>query len=209
MNDDSLGLPDRRWLKRALAFNLSPASYIHDSWLDTLPNGELLRQLRGNRRVSSRLSRHLLESFGLAEDYWYDFTPPGSRLALLDSAALEQIYLLVGVTLRSGELRHVIDGAKRKELRLALGDDAMTFAAKRVPFFGQIPDFAYEPQVREPRARLTLIGLRYCTGADRAAGAATTRFHPHSRSRELARAPNTRHSTRPVSAMTKRGSWFA
>ena len=158
MADVDLCLPDQRWIKPAVAFNLAPAGYIHDSWLDALPNGDLVRTLGSQRPAAAALSRYLLDHFDLTGAFFDDFGEPRARLALLDNALLESLFLYAGLTLRSEELRNEIDGSRIARLRQALGGQAIDFAVRRVPFLGTVPAFDYEPDTQEPRTRLTLIG---------------------------------------------------
>lgn len=154
-----LPLPDPpRWIEPAIAFNLAPVAYIHDSWLDGMPNGDLVRTLRPKAEAAAALSRHLLDHFHLAGGFFDDFGEPRARLALLDNTRLESLFLYAGLALRAQEFRNEIDGGRIARLRQALGAHALDFAIKRVPFLGAIPAFDYEPEVQEPRTRLILIG---------------------------------------------------
>ena len=161
MTAASLSLPDDRWAELAVRFNLAPFDYMHDSWLENFANRDLLRALEPHRAAGSRLSRHLLEILNLHDRFFVDFSEPRSRLALLDSASLENLLLYTGLALRAEEIRKLLDGAQVAKLRKILGAGAFEFAAKQVPLLGGVPEFAYEPGHREPRGRLILIGALF------------------------------------------------
>ncbi|NJN46701.1 MAG: SctK family type III secretion system sorting platform protein [Candidatus Competibacteraceae bacterium] len=162
MVDESLGLPDSRWLKRALTFNFHPVAYLHDSWFDTLPYGDLMRRLRTMPRAAPQVSRHLLQALGLEQDYWYDFSDRRTRLALLNGPTLERLFLYLGLTLRSTELRGELLGERLRPIKQAVGEDGFAFAVKRAPFLGGLPDFSFEPETDDPHTRFSLIGARFC-----------------------------------------------
>ncbi|MEZ5581702.1 MAG: SctK family type III secretion system sorting platform protein [Candidatus Competibacteraceae bacterium] len=136
MVDGTLGLPDPRWLKRALAFNFHPAAYLHDSWFDTLPHGDLVRRLRTVPRAAPQVSRYLMQILGLEQDYWYDFADRRARLALLNGRPLERLCLYLGLALRSTELRSELRGDRLRPVKQAVGEDGFAFAVKRLPFWG-------------------------------------------------------------------------
>lgn len=161
MPDASLPSYGDIWSAYAVTFNLAPCDYVDDSWLETIPHGDLVRILGADSRLTPSLSRYLLETFELENAFFDDFSAPRSRLALLDAAGLQTLFLHTGIALRDDELRNVIDRAQLARLREALGADAIDFAIKRVPFLGTQPRFDYEPDNQDPRIRLTLIGAAF------------------------------------------------
>lgn len=164
MSDETLlGLPERHWLRLALAFNFQPAGYLHDSWFDHLPQGELIRRLRDEPASAVPINRHLRQILTLDRDsLMQDFSARRSRLALLDGAALMRLSWYAGLALRSHALRSELLGTRLRRLRQALGEEAFTFAVKRAPFLGTIPDFPFEPETDDPQTRFLVIGARYC-----------------------------------------------
>jgi hypothetical protein len=157
-----LGLPDQRWLPLALSLNEQPAAYVHDSWLDDLPQGALVRRLRDQPLALAGLSRYLCDQLLAGESSSLDFTPRWRRLSLLDAPALMRLCLYLGLTLRNDEIRWEIAGSKVRLMRQSLGDEAYAFAVKRAPFFGAPPVFAFEPPPQEARMRFAMIGARFC-----------------------------------------------
>ncbi len=165
-----LGLPERRWLGLALSFNFTPASYLHESWLDSLPHGDLLRRLRAVPRAVGDVSDYVLQVLELNRQYCDDFSSRPARLPLVYGQALEQLFFYLGLCLRNEELRREILGERIRKLKQALGEQAFTFAVKRAPFLGGIPDFSFEPEPSDPRSRFAMIGARFyvtvCTGLE-------------------------------------------
>ena len=162
MADKSLGLTDRRWLKLALELMLQPATYLHESWYETLPNGELIRRLRNEPAATALVNRQLRDILALdLESPPHEFSGWRARLALLEGPALAQLSLYLGLALRSAALRNELLGARLRRLRETLGNEAFTFALKRTPFLGAIPDFPFEPQDDDPGIRFSLIGARF------------------------------------------------
>ena len=160
-----LGLPERRWLKLALALNFQPQRFIDDSWYATLPCGKLVQQLSAvpvsAAKANGYLREHLLTKLdtNVIVD---DFSSCRARLALLDGEALVHLSLYVGLALRSQALRNELSGERLRDMRSSVGERAFEFAIKRAPFLGTIPDFPFEPKAREPSVRFTVIGASYC-----------------------------------------------
>ena len=139
MSDDLLGLPDRRWVPAALALNLHVGGYIHPSWFNSIPHGKLVSRLRTSPRSSAAVSRYLSEILDIPACACDDFSSPATRLALVDGATLERLFLYCGVALRSRELHLEIDGRRLREIRRGVGEDGYSFAFKRAPFLGRLP----------------------------------------------------------------------
>ncbi|MCP3877881.1 MAG: YscK family type III secretion system sorting platform protein [Sulfitobacter sp.] len=162
MADGLMGLPGTRWVPAALTFNFDPCSFVHDSWIASVPHGVLAQRLRDEPGAVAQASRYLRQAFELEGDPCDDFSAPRSRLALLDGDSLSLLSLYLGLALRSHELRSEVRGERLRSVKLSVGDDAYAFAVKRAPFLGSMPVFPYEPGSDEPKLRFTLIGLRFC-----------------------------------------------
>lgn len=163
MADKLLGLPERRWLKLALALNFQPCRYVHESWYATLPQSELIQRLRDAPAAAAHINRYMQHILALdRRPLPDDFSHWRARLALLDGPALTQLSLFLGLALRSEELRNELLGVRLRRFRQALGDEAFTFVLKRAPFLGMIPHFPFEPDDVDPHIRFPVIGARYC-----------------------------------------------
>ena len=121
----------------------------------------MLQSLKASSAATPYLSRYLLEELKLTEAFYFNFEAPRARLALIDAGDLQQLFLYVGLTLRSGEIRGALDGARLKRLRLALGAEALDFVMKRVPLLGKLPQFAFDQDLPNPRDRMILVGAIY------------------------------------------------
>jgi hypothetical protein len=175
MTENGLGLPAGPWRGLALVFNTQPALYVHESWFATLPHGACARRLSAEPRARFAVSRYLLEACELHGRYCEDFANHWARLALLDGPALELFFLYLGLALRAGELRQVIQGERLRSLKGAVGEAAWRFVVQRVPLLGVLPQFEFEPAAGDPRERFIQIGLAYCVPTLTACGPALTR----------------------------------
>jgi hypothetical protein len=129
---------DRPLLLAVLRFNLQPASYADPAqlaalWPDGLAAGQWPRLLAAPR-LSSRLSRHLIERLGAAGEPCWDFTPARRRLALLPATEIARLARFAGCFLNARAIAKVIARSAVQELRQRLGDDAYVFAVKRAAF---------------------------------------------------------------------------
>ncbi|MEM9045810.1 MAG: SctK family type III secretion system sorting platform protein [Pseudomonadota bacterium] len=148
--------------EQRLLFNFAPVTYVHDSWFESLPQGQVCRHLATKSSGRSSVSQHLLENRGISKKFFYDFKEPRSRLALLETKYLEDLFLYVGALLRNAEFRNELDGKRILTLRKFLGPSVLEYATKRAPFAGPVPDFHYEPDIDgNPRLRLIQIGAVY------------------------------------------------
>lgn len=130
------GRSDRRLTAAIVEFNCLPSRYAHASWFATLPHGALLVRLRESPRIAQRLSRYLAAAWGLEGQYYFDFSAPAARLALLDSSTLVQLVLYAGLTATAAYVRQTVEHDKVAALKQRLGESAFLFALKRAPFLG-------------------------------------------------------------------------
>lgn len=115
-------------------FNFLPSQYIHSSWLTTLPAGFIMERLRHCQRTAHRLSRYLLAHFGLENQYWFEFTDPIHRIALLNSHHLIKLVFYTGLTLNADPIRRAVGRCEVVNLKAAIGEEGYLFAVKRAPF---------------------------------------------------------------------------
>jgi len=157
-----LGLPEERWLEPALVLNFHPASYVHESWLGSIPHRRVIELLREEPASAIPVSRHLMDALELDRSYCEDFSTPFARLALMDGNAVARLYFYVGIALRSDELRGQIVGHQVRAVKEVLGAEAYAFGVRTSPLLGRIPAFPFEPEAGDQTTRLCLIGARYC-----------------------------------------------
>lgn len=114
-------------------FNCHPERYVHHSWLMTLPNAELLEKLKDNTRVSNKLSRYLMYQFGFNDKFFFNFSDPITRIALLPGSSLEELIQYVGVSFHHKSIQQVIQREDVLSLREILGDELYSFSIKQSP----------------------------------------------------------------------------
>lgn len=131
----ALGAP----LEQIAAFNFSPLSYIHESWLATLPGHQLLGTLKDNQRVGRRLSAYVLERLNLDAQYLFDFSDPFSRLVLIETDQLARLVIHLGLCINSEFIRHIVLRNELAQVKADIGENAYRFALKRAPHLGPIP----------------------------------------------------------------------
>jgi hypothetical protein len=123
-------------------FNFLPIQYIHSSWLTRLPSGFIMERLRHCQRTAHRLSRYLLSRFGLEDQYWFEFTDPVNRIALLNSPSLIKLVFYTGLTLNADPIRRAVGRCEVVNFKAAIGEEGYLFAVKRAPFLWLTPENA-------------------------------------------------------------------
>ena len=161
--------------ERTLCFNLMPLRDLDESWLDVAGYAEMFRMATDVANAERWLSRYLIDTFGLADRYWFDFSAPRARLALLDRRALQDVCIHVGLVLRGPELRAEVNGVAMKRLRQDLGAEALDFAFKTAPLIGAPEDFSLNAGVGDVRLDLMACGAAYAVHVKAAVDAAYAR----------------------------------
>lgn len=164
----NLGLPSAFWDQQALHFNTQPAGYLHPSWCERLPHGELISHLRMLPRAHAELSRHLLMTFQLEGCYVEDFAHPWARLALLDGYWITHLLYRLGLVLLAPSLRVELSGERLRAFKSALSAEDWHFVTREAPLFGPIPNcqnlqkLSYPIEIINPATLFAQIGLRFC-----------------------------------------------
>lgn len=114
-------------------FNFRPDSYLHLSWLNTMPEGKLLQSLFSQPRGESRLVLHMMQRLGLQDSVFFDFSKPLSRLALWRGQELEQLILYLGAVFHYRILRRIVTREDITRIQGLLGDDLYRFLQQRAP----------------------------------------------------------------------------
>ena len=114
-------------------FNFRPDSYLHPSWLTTMPDGQVMLALFGQKRGESRLVQHMMQRLGLHDSVFFDFSKPLSRLALWRGQELEQLILCLGAVFHFQVLRRVVIRDDLLKVQQVLGDDLYRFLQQRAP----------------------------------------------------------------------------
>lgn len=160
--------------ERALSFNLMPCVELDDTWLEAMPNGELYRTIGKSSYAEPQLAQYLLDTFQIAGRYWSDFSAPRTRLALLERHTLQKVCMHIGLALRGPEIRAEVNGAAIKELRDAVGADAIDFVFKTAPLIGATPEFVFDAGANDIRLDLIALGAAYAIHQEAAGDSAYT-----------------------------------
>jgi hypothetical protein len=159
-----------------LSFNLAPASWIHESWIEGALKSSWFGKLKSSARARRRLSLLILREHGLEGAWCFDFREASRRVALLDGETLERLALFTGIALDASRIAKTIDRDGVLRLKRGIGDDGYRFALKRAPFLlnpGIAPDPAGEPadpsSFREHALSRGMAGLEACLSGEPAA----------------------------------------
>lgn len=120
--------------KRIYEFNHLVSEYIDPSYLEMKafevfkPYWEVLKK---NSRQKNRLSAYLVRKMGLEGEYFYDFSEPRLRLALMDRQVLEKLFIYAGGVLFSEKIKQLIAKEKVLALKESIGEAVYFFATKR------------------------------------------------------------------------------
>lgn len=141
-------------------FNFRPDSYLHPSWLATMPDGQVMQALFGQVRGESRLVQHMMQRLGLHDSVFFDFSKPMSRLALWRGQELEQLILYVGAVFHFQALRRMVTREELLKTQQVLGEDLYRFVQQRAPLLTHnvTADITF-PENLGLRKRFALAGM--------------------------------------------------
>ncbi|SEA86308.1 YOP protein translocation protein K (YscK) [Thiothrix caldifontis] len=141
-------------------FNFRPDSYIHPSWLATMPDGKVMQALFGQVRGESRLLRHMMQRLGLHDSVFFDFSKPITRLALWRGQELGQLILYLGAVFHFQLLRRIVTREDIIKTQRLLGDDLYRFLQQRAPLLTHnISTSITFPQHMGLKKRFVLAGM--------------------------------------------------
>jgi hypothetical protein len=112
-------------------FNHYAINYAHPSHFVNLVQGPVLAKIQASRAGSYMLSKRMLELVGVSRDFFYDFSEHRLRIALMDPATLNNLYLYAGTACCADQIAHVIDRDGLRYLKEHLGEELYGFALKR------------------------------------------------------------------------------
>ncbi|MCL6270557.1 Yop proteins translocation protein K [Sansalvadorimonas sp. 2012CJ34-2] len=122
-------------------FNFSPAGYIDNSWLESLPNSHVIQALGEVPEASSWVSKHILRAYDLTEKPDLDFTRQEKQLALSSRKYLTPIVYHAGLALNGPLLKGILKRQERAAIEACIGKDGYNYAVKKGPFIaGNLPD---------------------------------------------------------------------
>ncbi|MGF1526667.1 MAG: SctK family type III secretion system sorting platform protein [Candidatus Competibacterales bacterium] len=144
-------------------FNFSPSKYIHDSWLESLSINFPLVKLREHPRILNRIDNYLLNQLKLSDQFWFDFSDPIHRIALLSNDELAKIALYTGLVLNANVIKKTISREQVLHIKTSLGDEAYKFAVKRATELAPktaAPSFTWSYSESSYKAHATVCGLK-------------------------------------------------
>ena len=116
-----------------LRFNLFPSEYVHPSWIEMVDNA-LPRVFspvsRTNAFESRCLSRALLSLCAAEDDFDFDFSDHGKRIALLPHDALISLGMHVIAVLAQSQLREAVMRTQIHAINRAIGEDVRIFGLR-------------------------------------------------------------------------------
>lgn len=141
-------------------FNFRPDLYVHDSWLQAMPEGQLIRELASMRHDESRLAQHMLTRLGIAESVYFDFRSPLSQVALWSGQDIQHLVEHIGAVLYRDLARKVISRDDILRVRHAVGEDIYAFMQQRAQVLThKVKKLPALPDKMVLRKRMVLLGL--------------------------------------------------
>ena len=152
----------QKWIFNLIhEFNLRPARYIDQTWLDDLDD-QLITRLTKSRRGERKLSDLILDRFQLRDHFFFDFEDKSERIALIDSATLHQLFFATGIALNHTYIRSIIEKSAQLQLKQSIGEASFTFGIKKAPLLigNQGFPFILKPDPDDLKTSFTLAGLK-------------------------------------------------
>lgn len=141
-------------------FNFRPDHYIHDSWLEHMPDGPLIRKLVGRHRSADRIVQHLLQRFGLENQVFFNFSNSLTRIALWSGADLERLVLHTGAVFYHARVQKIVIKDDVHKIRDEMGEELFQFMQSRaLPIKGKMELDLLLPKKLSIRNMLILSGL--------------------------------------------------
>jgi len=159
-------------------FNFSPASYIDESWLQEVDHGNAAISLLHSGSSVKMVSKFILRSFNLSDDFDLDFSYYIKELALLDRSVLAKIVYHAGLLLNAPMLKSIIQREKRQALISCVSESTYFFLVKKAPFLaGELPsifpcefviDWSNLAELKKHffRSGVRLLGLIFASESD-------------------------------------------
>lgn len=141
-------------------FNFRPDLYVHDSWLQAMPEGQIVRGLADMTGGKGRLAQHMLVRLGIAESVYFDFRSPLSQVALWSGQDIQYLVEHIGAVLYRDLARKVIARDDILRVRHAVGEDLYAFMQQRAQILThKVKGLPVLPGKMILRKRMVLLGL--------------------------------------------------
>lgn len=112
-------------------FNFRPDHYIHDSWLEQMPDGPLIKKLVGCHRGADRIVQYLMQRLGLEGEVFFNFSNSLARIGLWSGADLERLIMHMGVVFYHSRIQKVVTRDEVLQIREQMGDELFSFMQSR------------------------------------------------------------------------------
>lgn len=143
-------------------FNYKPERYIDSTWLENLPNGQLLDKLRQNKRDTSQLSHYLLGQLGFNGEFYFNFKDPIAKVALSAPSDLKKLIFYIGITYHHHEIRQVITQKHVMTMKADIGEELYEFGLKQSPNIARKPLSCFTLPQDMPLSQRCIISGMIC-----------------------------------------------
>ena len=141
-------------------FNFRPDHYTHDSWLEQMPDGPLIKKLVGKQRSADRIVEYLLRGFGLENQVFFNFSNSLTRIALWSGSDLEKLILHIGAIFYYTKVKRVVVREEVESIQQELGSDIFLFMQRRATLMkGKMTLDIKLPEQLGARSSLIVAGL--------------------------------------------------
>ncbi len=150
-------------LDQLCQFNFFPIQYMHSSWYESIPQGELINRLRHCERSKPELSEYIMEYYSLKGDYEFNFPVFLRNIIILDSVNLLKLILFFSACINTKKIQRLINGHKVREIWNEIGEDAYIYGLKRAPYITQDTQFKNPPMASNiPLGQYIISSGVYC-----------------------------------------------
>lgn len=141
-------------------FNFRPDHYTHDSWLEQMPDGPLIKKLVGKQRSAERIVQHLMQRFGLENQVFFNFSNSLTRIALWSGHELEKLVLYTGAVLFYPGVQRIVVRDELQQIQDRLGNEVFSFMQRRAGLMRGRMNFDLKlPSQLDPQSAVIIAGL--------------------------------------------------
>lgn len=141
-------------------FNFRPDHYIHDSWLEQMPDGPLIKKLGGCHRGADRIVGYLMQRLGLEGQVFFNFSNSLARIGLWRGQDLERLIMHTGCIFYYTKVQKVVAREDLVHIRDQMGEELFSFMQRRaVQLKGRIDLRLNLPAELDVEKTIILAGL--------------------------------------------------
>ncbi len=112
-------------------FNFRPDHYIHDSWLEQMPDGPLIKKLVGCHRGADRIVQYLMQRLGLEGQVFFNFSNSLARIGLWSGQDLERLIMYTGAVFYHSKVQKVVARDEVLHIREQMDGELFNFMQSR------------------------------------------------------------------------------